>query len=104
MLNTETKEALEEVNEQLLSAIKYNTVKEWRLSRIMRNIASRFLESAKKNYFIKRLGSCRTVWQKLKCFKSREECGPPTKVIDSNKEITSSRKLSKLFNKSILPI
>ena len=96
--NRETKETLDEANEQLAKAIEYNTIEEWRLSRITRNVASKFLEVAKKNYFVARLGSSRTVWQELKKLKSNDEIGPPTKIINNNKGVTSPEKMSKIFN------
>ena len=57
--NGETDAVIREAEAQLKTAIETKYIEEWPFFRSLRNQALKFIEGAKKNYFIQRLASKR---------------------------------------------
>ena len=95
---TETKQLIKEADESLGNAVKYNEVISWRLYKRAKNKATKWMETAKRMFFIERLSKTKNLWKELKEFKGKEDETVPVKIVEGEKEVASSKKLASMFN------
>ena len=97
--NKETDKIIKEAEAQLETAIVSKDVEEWRFFRSLRNQAFKFIELAKKNYFIERLANRKSIWREFRAFKGEEDAGYPDKIIFEGNEVASQRKMTEIFSR-----
>ena len=95
----DVKEIIGDAEKQLEKAINTNNIEEWRWFKSLRNQAFKFLEIAKRNYFIQKLSTARNIWREFKIYKGEQEESYPVKIVEESKEITSPKKMADLFSK-----
>ena len=95
----DTEQIRKETESQLETAIATKDIEEWRLFRVLRNKAYKFIESVKRNYYIERFKNTRSIWKEFRKYKGEEDSSGPNKIVIDNKEVTSPKKLSNEFNK-----
>ena len=73
-------------------------VEEWRFFQRLRNRAFKFLEKAKRMYFIERFSRLSNIWKEFRKYKGEQDCTSPVKVIKDGKEISSPKEMNEAFN------
>ena len=96
--SSDTEEVKNKAEEQLQKAITSGDIEDWRLFRSFRNQAFRFIEAAKRTFFIGRLNNTKNLWREFRSYKGENDNSSPTKVIEGTKEITSPKKMCNVFN------
>ena len=94
----DTEDVSNTVRSQLEVAVRSSNIEEWRYFRILRNQACKYLEFAKRTFYIDRFSKAGNIWREFRQFQGEEDTSAPVKIISNGKDVTSPRKLCTMFN------
>ena len=86
------------VEDQLENAIESKHIEDWRLFRSLRNQAYKYLENAKKTFYVARFAKAGNIWREFGKFQGENDNKSPIKVIHEGKEVSSPKKMARIFN------
>ena len=96
--NEDAEQLLNDANQELSAAIRFDEIEQWRVYKSKRNQALNYIESLKKDYYTDLLNNSPDMWSTVKRITGFAKQAIPTRIAVDNIMVSSPVKIAKKFN------